>query len=167
MEGGFAFQRDSPLAVDLSTAILKLSESGELQRIHDKWLLRSACSSQSTQLAVDRLELRSFSGLFFICGVACLVALIIHFIVITRQFSKYYSESSSDLSAESSRSSWLQRFLSFVDEREECVRAPSQQGQLEGASTRSVDTDVSMNNMKRYCSEISSNRTLTFEDSPE
>ncbi|KAK6141169.1 hypothetical protein DH2020_025087 [Rehmannia glutinosa] len=35
---GFAFQRDSPLAIDLSTAILQLSENGELQRIHDKWL---------------------------------------------------------------------------------------------------------------------------------
>ncbi|GFY87745.1 glutamate receptor 3.6 [Actinidia rufa] len=43
---GFAFPRDSPLPVDMSTAILKLSEDGELQRIHDKWLMRSACSSQ-------------------------------------------------------------------------------------------------------------------------
>ncbi|KAD7479123.1 hypothetical protein E3N88_02259 [Mikania micrantha] len=43
---GFAFPRDSPLATDMSTAILKLSENGELQRIHDKWLMRSACSSQ-------------------------------------------------------------------------------------------------------------------------
>ncbi|GAB4848373.1 hypothetical protein Ancab_003068 [Ancistrocladus abbreviatus] len=59
---GFAFPRDSPLAVDLSTAILKLSESGELQRIHDKWLMSSACSSQDSTLAVDRLELKSFWG---------------------------------------------------------------------------------------------------------
>ncbi|RYR78988.1 hypothetical protein Ahy_A01g003846 [Arachis hypogaea] len=33
---------DSPLAIDVSTAILKLSENGDLQRIHDKWLTRSA-----------------------------------------------------------------------------------------------------------------------------
>ncbi|KAL1370655.1 hypothetical protein AAHE18_01G076600 [Arachis hypogaea] len=36
------FLRDSPLAIDVSTAILKLSENGDLQRIHDKWLTRSA-----------------------------------------------------------------------------------------------------------------------------
>ncbi|KAJ6401315.1 hypothetical protein OIU84_016684 [Salix udensis] len=34
---GFAFQRESPLAVDMSTAILSLSESGELQKIREKW----------------------------------------------------------------------------------------------------------------------------------
>ncbi|KAL9670154.1 hypothetical protein QQ045_007705 [Rhodiola kirilowii] len=67
---GFAFPRDSTLAVDMSTAILKLLENGELQRIHDKWLMGSACASQSTMLSVDRLELRSFWGLFAICGAA-------------------------------------------------------------------------------------------------
>ncbi|KAE8680966.1 hypothetical protein F3Y22_tig00111356pilonHSYRG00021 [Hibiscus syriacus] len=46
---GFAFQRDSPLAVDLSTAILRLSENGELQKIHDKWLINSECSIQINQ----------------------------------------------------------------------------------------------------------------------
>ncbi|GJN11584.1 hypothetical protein PR202_ga29785 [Eleusine coracana subsp. coracana] len=33
---GFAFPRDSPFAEDLSTAILTLSENGNLQRIHDE-----------------------------------------------------------------------------------------------------------------------------------
>ncbi|MDG6100465.1 transporter substrate-binding domain-containing protein, partial [Alteromonas sp. ZYF713] len=75
---GFAFPRDSPLAADMSTAILKLSENGELQRIHDKWLMRSACSSQNTKFEVDQLELKSFQGLFFICGLACFIALIIY-----------------------------------------------------------------------------------------
>ena len=53
-----AFPRDSPLAVDLSTAILELAENGDLQRIHDKWLLSSACLSQGAKLEVDRLNLR-------------------------------------------------------------------------------------------------------------
>ncbi|XP_077246921.1 glutamate receptor 3.3 isoform X2 [Tasmannia lanceolata] len=65
---GFAFPRDSPLAVDLSTAILTLSENGDLQRIHDKWLTRSDCSSQTTDLESDQLHLKSFWGLFLICG---------------------------------------------------------------------------------------------------
>nr|6R85_A Chain A, Glutamate receptor 3.3,Glutamate receptor 3.3 [Arabidopsis thaliana]6R85_B Chain B, Glutamate receptor 3.3,Glutamate receptor 3.3 [Arabidopsis thaliana]6R88_A Chain A, Glutamate receptor 3.3,Glutamate receptor 3.3 [Arabidopsis thaliana]6R88_B Chain B, Glutamate receptor 3.3,Glutamate receptor 3.3 [Arabidopsis thaliana]6R88_C Chain C, Glutamate receptor 3.3,Glutamate receptor 3.3 [Arabidopsis thaliana]6R88_D Chain D, Glutamate receptor 3.3,Glutamate receptor 3.3 [Arabidopsis thalian len=41
---GFAFPRDSPLAIDLSTAILELAENGDLQRIHDKWLMKNACT---------------------------------------------------------------------------------------------------------------------------
>ncbi|KAJ0098236.1 hypothetical protein Patl1_29290 [Pistacia atlantica] len=64
---GFAFPRDSPLAVDMSTAILHLSENGDLQRIHDKWLLKSACSSQGTKHEVDQLHLNSFWGLFVMC----------------------------------------------------------------------------------------------------
>ncbi|KAK6142453.1 hypothetical protein DH2020_022801 [Rehmannia glutinosa] len=37
---GFAFQKNSPLAIDMSTAILKLSESGELQKIHENGFVR-------------------------------------------------------------------------------------------------------------------------------
>ncbi|KAK9995513.1 hypothetical protein SO802_020199 [Lithocarpus litseifolius] len=72
---GFAFPRDSPLAIDMSTAILKLSENGDLQRIHDKLLMRSACTAQGTTIEVDQLQLKSFQGLFVLCGFACLLAL--------------------------------------------------------------------------------------------
>ncbi|CAL9093814.1 unnamed protein product [Musa textilis] len=77
---GFAFQRDSPLAVDLSTAILTLSENGDLQRIHDKWLSRSECSSQDTDIEASRLSLSSFWGLFLLCGIVCLLALVVYII---------------------------------------------------------------------------------------
>ena len=59
-----AFPRDSPLSIDMSTAILKLSENGDLQRIHDKWLMRSAFTAQGTTTEVDQLQLKSFQGLF-------------------------------------------------------------------------------------------------------
>ncbi|XP_031110130.1 glutamate receptor 3.6-like isoform X1 [Ipomoea triloba] len=78
---GFAFPKDSPLAVDMSTAILEMSENGELQRIHDKWLLGRACMSQNTKLEVNRFEVKSFLGLFLTCGFACLLALLLHFIM--------------------------------------------------------------------------------------
>ncbi|KAI7727760.1 hypothetical protein M8C21_013150, partial [Ambrosia artemisiifolia] len=75
-----AFQRDSPLAVDLSTAILQLSENGELQRIHDKWLSAPSCSTQATDVEESSsLSLRNFWGLFLICGVACIISLGIFF----------------------------------------------------------------------------------------
>uniref|UniRef100_A0A803M824 Glutamate receptor n=1 Tax=Chenopodium quinoa TaxID=63459 RepID=A0A803M824_CHEQI len=87
-----AFQRDSPLAVDMSTAILQLSENGELQRIHDKWLTHSTCSSLSNQADDSRLSLSSFWGLFLICGIACFVALGIFFCRVCYQYSRYAPE---------------------------------------------------------------------------
>lgn len=113
---GFAFPRDSPLAVDISTAILKLSENGDLQRIRDKWLVQSACSSQGAKFSVDRLELKSFKGLFFICGVACLLALFIYFVLIIHQYTKHKP----NVSTHSLRSGHsIKKFMSFVDEKQE------------------------------------------------
>ncbi|KAJ1272421.1 hypothetical protein BS78_06G200500 [Paspalum vaginatum] len=125
---GFAFPRDSQLAVDLSTAILMLSENGDLQRIHDKWLSSTGpSSSQSTQdLQSDRLQVHSFSALFLICGAACLVALAIHASVLVRQYhlhvaSQHQQPPQADDGAavsRSSRRSRLRAFLSFADRRE-------------------------------------------------
>ncbi|GAA0171393.1 transmembrane signal receptor [Lithospermum erythrorhizon] len=133
---GFAFPQDSPLAVDMSTAILKLSENGDLQRIHDKWLLSSACSSQGTKLEVDRLELKSFSGLFFISGLACLIALLIYFIRIVHGFTRRYAESQVP-NCSSSRSGRIQTFLSFVDKKVEPERSRSKRKKLEGSLNES------------------------------
>ena len=44
----------------MSTTILKLSESGELQKIHDKWLARKACNLEEANQDIDRLPLTSF-----------------------------------------------------------------------------------------------------------
>ncbi|TYJ47558.1 hypothetical protein E1A91_A02G198400v1 [Gossypium mustelinum] len=161
---GFAFPRDSPLAVDMSTAILKLSENGDLQRIHDKWLLRRACSYQGAKMEVDRLQLRSFWGLFLICGLACLIALFLYFLKMVRQFSRHYAEES-DLSGQSSRSARIQTFLSFVDEKEEEVKSRSKRRQMERASNRTDDgsnsTSYSSTSYSiRRNSEFASNKSL-------
>lgn len=157
-----AFQRDSQLAVDISTAILKLSENGDLQRIHDKWLLRSACSLQGAKLEADRLSLTSFEGLFFIAGLACLLALLIYFIKLIREFNRLYSEPEPESSDGSSRARRLRTFLSFVDEKEEEVKARSNQRQQEWASTRSIDQYASTTDSMKHA-EISSNRSTSFE----
>ncbi|KAL8240467.1 hypothetical protein R6Q59_013822 [Mikania micrantha] len=136
---GFAFPRDSPLAADMSTAILKLSENGELQRIHDKWLLRSACSSQGTKFEVDRLELASFQGLFFICGLACFLALVIYIVLTIRQFYKHYP-TLSESTGRSIQSGPLKTFISFVDEKEETTKTRSKRKYYsEGSSSRIYD----------------------------
>ncbi|CAD6338645.1 unnamed protein product [Miscanthus lutarioriparius] len=86
---GFAFKRDSPLAADLSTAILQLSESGQLQRIHDEWFTRPSCSSDDSEVGATRLGLGSFWGLFLVCALICLLALVVFFIRIWWQYNKY------------------------------------------------------------------------------
>ncbi|KAF6175777.1 hypothetical protein GIB67_035904 [Kingdonia uniflora] len=129
---GFAFPRDSPLAVDLSTAILQLSENGALQKIHDKWLSRTKCSTQANQeVNATQLNLTSFWGLFVICGIACFIALLIFSIRVIRQYRKYKPdeesvqvvlESSATSSRRPSRSASLKNLIDFVDKKEDEVK---------------------------------------------
>ncbi|KAK1433213.1 hypothetical protein QVD17_10122 [Tagetes erecta] len=110
---GFAFPRDSPLAVDMSTAILKLSENGELKKIHDNWLKNKSCSPLNSDS--DQLQLEGFSGLFLIFGIACALALLIYFYKMLHEFRKHYSELQDSSSI--SESHLLPRFLSFANEK--------------------------------------------------
>ncbi|EMS53869.1 Glutamate receptor 3.3 [Triticum urartu] len=104
---GFAFRRDSPLQVDLSTAILSLSENGELQRIRDKWVKTGDCTTDNSEFVdSDQLRLESFFGLFLICGVACVLALLIYFGIMLRKYLKHHPRRS------------LRRFISFVHKKE-------------------------------------------------
>ncbi|KAM0869285.1 hypothetical protein ACQ4PT_040779 [Festuca glaucescens] len=88
---GFAFQRDSPLATDLSTAILELSESGQLLRIHDKWFTDPSCGSEDSGVGAVRLSLGSFWGLFMVCALICFFAVMVFFARVCWQYSKYSS----------------------------------------------------------------------------
>ncbi|KAL9225703.1 hypothetical protein vseg_001596 [Gypsophila vaccaria] len=85
---GFAFPQDSPLAADISTAILELSDNGDLQRIHDKWLTSGRCSEDSMQIESSQLQLSSFVGLFVLCGFVCVIALVVYFTRICRKLRK-------------------------------------------------------------------------------
>ncbi|CAL5035585.1 unnamed protein product [Urochloa decumbens] len=131
---GFAFQRDSPLAEDMSTAILQLSESGQLERIHDEWFSRPSCASDDdSEVGETRLGLRSFSGLFLICALICLFALVVFFTRIYWQYKQYSNfEAAGEPSAPDADSVRRQQRLSslgsfkeliqFVDKKEEEVR---------------------------------------------
>ncbi|CAI8608902.1 unnamed protein product [Vicia faba] len=154
---GFAFPPDSPLAVDLSTAILELAENGDLQRIHDKWLLSSACRSQGAKLGVDRLNLKSFWGLYLVCGLACFLALLIYLIQTLRQYKKH-SPDEVESTGQGSGSSRLRTFLSFVDEKEEIVKNRSKRRQMERISYRSTSEVGSTIVSNKDFSQPSSNR---------
>ncbi|KAL8088077.1 hypothetical protein AgCh_038007 [Apium graveolens] len=123
---GFAFQRDSPLAEDLSTAILQLSENGELQRIHDKWLSKNMCSESTNQVDITRLSLTSFWGLFLICGTSCFVALVVFFCRVYCQYRKFTPENDEE-DPEPGRSanrlpSRATSFKDFVDKKETDIK---------------------------------------------
>ncbi|KAF5740967.1 Glutamate receptor 3.3 isoform 1 [Tripterygium wilfordii] len=130
---GFAFPRDSPLAIDMSTAILELSENGDLQRIHDKWLKQSSCILENAELESDQLHLQSFVGLFLICGIACFIALFIYFLQIMRKLARYSPTESSSTSHQGStlRSGRLRKFLSLMDEKKEPSHGGSKRRKIE------------------------------------
>ncbi|CAN7065001.1 unnamed protein product [Brassica rapa subsp. trilocularis] len=126
---GFAFQRDSPLAVDMSTAILQLSEEGELEKIHRKWLnYKHECSMQIQNSETSQLSLKSFWGLFLICGITCFIALTLFFWRVFWQYQRLLPDTGDEERAsevtEGSRSGRGLRAPSFkelvkiVDKRE-------------------------------------------------
>ncbi|XP_047080694.1 glutamate receptor 3.1-like [Lolium rigidum] len=124
---GFAFPRDSPLQVDLSTAILSLSENGELQRIHDKWLKTGECATDTNEfIDSNQLRLESFWGLFLICGVACILALLIYFGIMLRKYLRHEPKKS------------LRRFISFVDDKEPPKNRKKRSQSLPASSTGSL-----------------------------
>ncbi|CAH1447138.1 unnamed protein product [Lactuca virosa] len=84
---GFAFQKGSALAGEMSTEIAKMREDGTLKALEDKWLkLQSALmpkdfSSPSPKI----LNLYGFRGLFLISGVTMAFALLVSMVRIVRE----------------------------------------------------------------------------------
>ncbi|KAF6154340.1 hypothetical protein GIB67_026796 [Kingdonia uniflora] len=163
---GFAFPKDSPLTLDMSRAILTLSESGDLQRIYDKWLRRKACTIE-TDLEPNQLYLESFWGLFLTCGIVFFLALLIYFFKIIRQFMQYSSEEH-DSNRQGSSRSCFRRFLSFLDMKEEQSNR-SKKRQMESSaiseerdagSGRQSNTFLSFLDMKEEQSNRSKKRQI-------
>ncbi|KAJ4964145.1 hypothetical protein NE237_024084 [Protea cynaroides] len=151
---GFAFPKDSPLAVDMSTAVLTLSENGDLQRIHDKWLTRRACNSQGLVLESDQLHLSSFWGLYAVCGSACFLALLVYFILMIYQFVRHFGKEPKSSDRSSSPSTRLRTFLSFVDEKDETTKTRFKRRCTEMSSHSNKKEDESTNASKRKDVEI-------------
>eukprot|EP01018_Ginkgo_biloba_P003627 Gb_16317 [translate_table: standard] len=123
---GFAFSKGSQLAIDMSTAILTLSENGELQRIHDTWLTTSQCTSY-LKMESEILGLTAFWGLFLITGLVSIFCVVVYYI---RMFCQYQhgrsfppetTATQSNSSSQSRGASALQsfrKFASFVEKAE-------------------------------------------------
>lgn len=117
--------------MDLSTAILALAENGDLQRIHDKWLVRSSCSLDNAEIESNQLHLKSFWGVYLICGLACCLALLIYFLQIMRELCFAPPEDSISSGLPPSRSGHLKRFLSLLDEKEDVTKSGSKRRKVE------------------------------------
>ncbi|KAF2300835.1 hypothetical protein GH714_017699 [Hevea brasiliensis] len=76
---GFAFPIGSPLAPDISRAILKVTEGDKIKDIWGKWFGDlSTCPDRCNSVRSNRLGLSSFWGLFLIAGISSFLALIIY-----------------------------------------------------------------------------------------
>ncbi|KAJ6773382.1 IONOTROPIC GLUTAMATE RECEPTOR [Salix purpurea] len=147
---GFVFPRDSPLALDMSTAILALSENGDLQRIHDKWLTQSTCSSDTSEIESNRLHLKSFGGLFLICGLACFISLLIHCFQMTRKLHRSAPVESPSPGQGTLRSGRLHRLLSLMDEKAGQSKSAGKRRKLERSlSENDRDCEFGRNPMRK------------------
>ncbi|RVW79140.1 Glutamate receptor 2.9 [Vitis vinifera] len=88
---GFAFQKGSPLAADVSEAILTISEEGILKALEDEWFPRSAeCSTTET----DELSLRSFWALYLLCGATSSLCFLLFFLRLLVDFKRHQASRS-------------------------------------------------------------------------
>ncbi|KAJ4891470.1 Glutamate receptor 3.7 [Raphanus sativus] len=128
---GFAFKRDSPLAIDMSTAILKLAETRKMQEIRKRWLCNTSCAEKTDwNPETNQLHLKSFKGLYIVCISITVSAFLVFVLRMIRQFVRYRRmerASSLPLASWSSSPSMRLRelvfgFVEFVDEKEEAIK---------------------------------------------
>ncbi|KAH6790011.1 hypothetical protein C2S51_005017 [Perilla frutescens var. frutescens] len=74
---GFAFQKGSPLAPDVSRAIMEVRENGKMDGISRTWFGEEGCGCRNVTDGASKapLKLDNFKGLFIISGVSSLSAL--------------------------------------------------------------------------------------------
>ncbi|CAM8925474.1 unnamed protein product [Rhodiola kirilowii] len=80
---GFVFQRGSPIARDVSQAILILSENGKLKQLEDEWFAPTKECSSDSKAQTDSLGLQSFWGLYVIsCATStlCFIVFLLRFV---------------------------------------------------------------------------------------
>ncbi|KAA8532457.1 hypothetical protein F0562_032490 [Nyssa sinensis] len=75
------FQKGSPLAIDVSKAILVLSEDDTLKRMETKWFTASSsCLTPQTTIETDSVSLHSFWGLYLFSGTISTICFVLFFL---------------------------------------------------------------------------------------
>jgi hypothetical protein len=108
---------------DVSQAILKMSEEGELQRIQNSWFMKSVeCEedtlSASNSVQSTQLGIWSFWGLFLISAGASSVCALLHLIGLLKKYRTYREQEGARTSADETAVCFVQhlkQFLIFAD----------------------------------------------------
>ncbi|KAK0577847.1 hypothetical protein LWI29_001071 [Acer saccharum] len=118
---GFVFQKGSPIATDFSEAILKLSESGKLKSLEEKWFAPSPeCSANAGNDKTENLTLSSFCGLYLISGATSTICFILSLVRLLRNYRHDRQDTSQSNIAPSMRSIWSEvvRLVKYICNRE-------------------------------------------------
>ncbi|KAK0578136.1 hypothetical protein LWI29_005687 [Acer saccharum] len=115
---GFAFQKGSPIGLDVSRAILNLSESGELKELEEKWFRPSPeCSTEET--SPESLTLHSFWGLYLVYGSTSAICFLLFLFRLVKHFHDH-EETYQDNTNQSNKG-WkkVSRLARYLHERRE------------------------------------------------
>ncbi|PON77900.1 Ionotropic glutamate receptor [Parasponia andersonii] len=82
---GFVFQKGSPIARDVSEAILKLSENGNITRL-ERQCLTPLDECSSTTIETERLSLKSFKAIYILSGATSTICFLISLVRLLRNY---------------------------------------------------------------------------------
>ncbi|KAL7211692.1 hypothetical protein ACSBR2_014530 [Camellia fascicularis] len=103
---GFAFQKGSPIAIDVSKVILTISENGDLKKIREKWFKVSSSNCSNVDSATDSLKLQSFWVLYLISGITSTICFMFFLIHILKNYRNHVQASQGNITTPSIRSLW-------------------------------------------------------------
>ncbi|KAI3987271.1 hypothetical protein MKX01_031755 [Papaver californicum] len=90
---GFVFRKGSHLVGDVSKAITKVDESGELSKINLSWFGKKTCQEPESTTPLTGLTIDSFRGLFLMSVLTSCFALFIYFYLFFRDNTDVWNNS--------------------------------------------------------------------------
>ncbi|CAI9782036.1 unnamed protein product [Fraxinus pennsylvanica] len=95
---GFVFQKNSPIARDVSDALLTLMEDGKLNRLKEKWFgPPDSCSNSDANSETERLSFRSFWGLYLVSAAISTLCFLISALQLLKKKLKFCEEHARDV----------------------------------------------------------------------
>ncbi|KAL2494792.1 Glutamate receptor 2.7 [Forsythia ovata] len=95
---GFVFQKSSPIARDVSEAILTLMENGKLRRLKEKWFgSPDSCSNPDAGSETESLSLKSFWGLYLVSAAISTLCFLIFVLQLLKNKLKNSEEGANNL----------------------------------------------------------------------
>ncbi|CAM8928588.1 unnamed protein product [Rhodiola kirilowii] len=103
---GFVFQRGSPIARDVSQAILILSENGKLKQLEDEWFAPTKECSSDSKAQTDSLGLQSFWGLYVISCATSTLCFIVFLLRLVQDYQRHDRQEQQGNSTPGNNSVW-------------------------------------------------------------